>query len=63
MIPARVTRVTFDIPITNDSIHEGSESFTLTITQTSLPSRVRCGDPCITTVTIADTSGKFLVIR
>ena len=59
---AGVTSVTFYISIINDNIHEGNEYFTLTIVTTSIPSRVRCGYSCMTAVTIADTSGKFLII-
>ena len=53
-----MTSVTFDIPIINDVIHEGDEFFTLTIVNSSLPSRVSHGDPHMTTVTIVDTTGE-----
>ena len=59
---AGVTSVTFYISIINDNIHEGNEYFTLTVITISIPSRVRCGYSCMTAVTIADTSGKFLII-
>ena len=55
-----VTRVTFDIPITDDTIHEGNESYTLNIIKNSLPSRVSRGRPNIATVTIVDTTGELL---
>ena len=56
-----MTSVTFDIPIINDMIHEGDESFTLTIVNSSLPSRVSRGDPHMTNVTIVDTTGELIV--
>jgi len=55
--PAGVTRVTFDIPITDDSILEGSENFLLTIDQSSLPS-VICDDPDEAIVTIVEDDSK-----
>ena len=55
-----MTRVAFDIPIFNDIIHEGNESFTLTIMRSSLPSRVSHGSLGIATVTIVDTTGELL---
>ena len=51
-----------DIPIINDVMHEGSESFTLTIMSSSLPSRVSPGSPSMATVTIVDTTGELIVI-
>ena len=55
-----MTSVTFDVPIINDIIHEGNESFTLTIVNSSLPHRVSRGDSHITTVTIVDTTGELI---
>ena len=49
-----------DIPIINDIIHEGNESFTLTIIKSSLPSRVSRGGPSMATVTIVDTTGELI---
>ena len=57
-----MTRVAFDIPITNDTIYEGNESFTLTIRGNSLPSRVSRGNPGKATVTIVDTTGELLAV-
>ena len=57
---AGVTNVTFDIPIINDIIHEGNESFTLTIVRSSLPSRVSHGSLNMATVTIVDTTGELM---
>jgi len=56
--PAGVTSVTFDVPITDDSILEGNENFILTIDQSSLPTGVIRGDPDETTVTIVDDDSK-----
>ena len=53
--------VTFDIPIINDMIHEGDESFTLSIVSSSLPSRVSSRSPSMTTVTIEDTTGELII--
>ena len=50
------------IPIINDIIHERDESFTLTIVSSSLPSRVSCGSPNVTTVTIVDTASELIVV-
>ena len=43
-IPAGMTTVAFNVPITNDMILEGSENFMLTINET-LPDGVSCADP------------------
>ena len=56
--PAGVTSVTFDVPITDDSILEGNENFMLTIDQSSLPTGVNRGDPGSATVTVVDNDGK-----
>ena len=56
-----MTSVTFDIPIINDMIHEGDESFTLSIVSSSLPSRVSRRSPSMTTVTIVDTTGELII--
>jgi len=59
MIPAGVTSVTFDVPITDDNILEGNENFMLTINQSSLPTGIICGIPDSATVTIVeDNDGK-----
>ena len=50
-----------DIPIINDIIHEGNESFTLTIVGgSSLPSRVSRGSPRVANVTIVDTTSELI---
>jgi len=55
---AGVTSITFDVPITDDDILEGSENFMLTIDQSSLPANINRGDPGSATVTIVDDDGK-----
>ena len=60
--PAGVTRVAFYIPIINDIIHEGNESFTLDVVKNLLPSRVSCGNHCVAAVTIVDTSGEYFIV-
>ena len=56
--PAGSTTVTFDVPINDDAILEGSEDFLLTIDQTSLPSDVTRGNPGEATMTIVDDDRK-----
>ena len=56
--PAGVTSVTFDVPINDDNILEGSENFMLTIDQSSLATNVNSGIPNETTVTIVDDDCK-----
>jgi len=58
LFPAGETSVTFDVPITDDSLLEGNENFMLTIDQPSLPTGVTRGDPSEATVTIVDNDGK-----
>jgi len=52
--PAGITRVSFDVNITDDDVFEGLETFSLTITSSSLPSHVTRGDPYTATVIIVD---------
>ena len=55
-----MTTVIFDITITNDTRPEGnSESFTLTIEESSLPSGVLVGNIGEATVTIVDDDRKL----
>ena len=56
------TSVTFDVPITDDSILEDNENFMLTIDQSSLPGYVFCGNPDEATVTIVDDDRKYKCI-
>ena len=58
IIHVGMTNVTFDVPITNDNILEGSENFMLTIDESTLPPNVRRGDPGEATVTIVDNDRK-----
>ena len=59
--PAGVTRAPCDVPITNDIILEGDESFHLIIDSSSLPNGVSGSHPVLTTVTIVDDDGKELL--
>ena len=54
--------VPFDIPITNDTLLEGNESFTITITNSLLPKgvTVKHGGHDQANVTIIDTTSKSL---
>ena len=57
--PAGMISASFDIPINNDMISEGSENFTLTIDPSSLPpTGVSVGSPDQATVIIGDDDGK-----
>ena len=53
------TTATFDVPINDDNVFEGSEDFILTIDDTSLPSGLTVGDPGQATVNIADVVRKL----
>ena len=59
MLLAGQIDVTFDVPIINDSILEGSEDFALVIDQASLPDRIICGIPGLATVTIVDDDSEL----
>ena len=61
-IPAGMTSVPFDIPITDDGILEGNEDFMLTINPSPLPTGVSVGTPDQATVTIVDVGSKQTVI-
>ena len=52
--PAGVTRVSFNINITDDDLFEGPEAFNLAFVSSSLPSNVLLGYPTRATVTIVD---------
>ena len=58
--PAGMTSASFDIPIINDTIFEGNETFMLTIDPASLLTNVdvTVGSPDQATVTIVDDDGK-----
>ena len=51
---AGVTRVPFNVPITDDMTLEGNENFMLTINETSLPGDITRGTPGEATVIIVD---------
>ena len=53
-----MTTAYFVIPITNDDLLEGNETFTLTLNPLLLPSDVIVGHPAEATVTIIDGVGK-----
>lgn len=53
-----IVRTTFNISITDDSILEINEEFSLTINSTSLPTRIFSGNIQRTTILIADNDGK-----
>ena len=55
----RVTRVSFNITLKDDSTKEDNETFTLSINSSSLPSSIILGDHNQTTVTIRNDDGKF----
>ena len=57
-IPAGQTTATFNIPITDDTILEGDETFMLIIDEYLLNDGVRAGNPEIATVTIIDDDCK-----
>ena len=52
------TNATLNITITNDTVWEPNEEFTLTIDASSLPSNVKVAKPLNTTVTILNDDGK-----
>ena len=54
------TTATFNVPINDDDILEGNETFMLTI-DPSLPDGVTRGTPSEATVTIVDDDRKFLL--
>ena len=54
-----MTRVPFDVPITNDDVLESNEDFTLTINSSSLPDGVTRGNPGSTTVNIRNDDGEY----
>ena len=56
--PAGETSVQFDIVINDDNIVEGSEEFSLSIWNKSLPTTVTCINPSETTITILDNDSK-----
>ena len=59
ILPTNMTYVTFNISINDDTMSEQNENFTLTITNTALPSGVTVGYPDQATVTIVNDDRKL----
>ena len=59
---AGVTKVSFNVSITNDNILEGNETFNLLINASSLPTRISVGDPGQSTVNISASDGECKLI-
>lgn len=59
IFPAGMTTASFSVPIADDSLFEGNETFTVTIVSSTLPSQVEEGADCVAVVTIADDDCKF----
>ena len=57
--PAGDDHVMFIISITNDDVVEDTETFTLSINPSSLPSGVTVDDPSQATVTIIDDDSEY----
>ena len=53
--------MSFNVPIRDEMICEGNETFTLTIDSSLLPNNVGVADPGNTTVSIVDNEGKQLL--
>ena len=63
-IPAgNVTHVSFEVKINNDNIHEGNETFNLTVNLMSLPDFIVQAIPYQTTVIIVDDDGNCSYIH
>ena len=60
IVPAGVTSVSFDVPISDDNIFKSNGTFILTINSSSLPSDVIVGNPGQAIVTIVDDDRKLL---
>ena len=56
---ARKTRASFNVTITDDTLVEGKENFTLSVDQSSLPDSVFISDHNEATVTILDNDCKL----
>ena len=59
-IPAGQTTATFNVPINDDNVIEGTENFMLTIDSSSLPTGLSVGDPGHVTVTIIEEGKEVL---
>lgn len=56
--PARMTQVSLDVPLTDDNILEGDETFLLVFA--SLPNGVTDSNPFYAEVTIVDDDGIYI---
>lgn len=61
--PAGMTTAYFVVPIINDDLLEGNETFTLTLNPLLLPNDVIAGHPAEATVTIIDGAGKQIMLH
>ena len=59
IIPSGEINVPFNIPIIDDNIFEGNESFSLYINLFSSPSTVLLQPDCMLMITIVDNDGKL----
>ena len=57
-----MTRASFNLAITDDTILESQENFQLIINPSSLPNRVTVDNPSEVIVTIMDNDSKFLCV-
>ena len=62
LFAAGETSVSFNISIFEDETKDDNEMFVLTIINKMLPDRVSAGNPNMSTVIIADTTGESLFI-
>ena len=56
------TTATFEVPITDDNMFEGNETFMLTIDSSSLPAGITTADPDQATVTIFEEGKQFCAL-
>ena len=56
---AGMMNASFDVPIINENLFEGNETFTVTIAPSSLSNRIVKGTGCDVTVTIINDDSKF----
>ena len=56
---AGMTNASFNVPIINENLFEGNETFTVTIVPSLLSNRIIKGTGCDVTVTIINDDSKF----
>ena len=61
IIPAEEISIQFDVPIIDDDVLEGNETFILIIKSSLLPNHVTVTTPYIVRVTIVDKDGKLFM--